>query len=115
MKRWSSLTEPEKAEIIASARTMIRLGVKWGTIAKRVDVAYETLRANVDPEYREKHHAQMLAYQRRRYGRVRIELASAAAEARGPELPPADTRGLTARVAGDPLPGRSALDRRRGA
>jgi len=28
---------------------------------------------------------------------------------------PQDTRGLTARIAGDPLPGRSALDQQRGA
>ena len=28
------------------------------------------------------------------------------------DLPP-DTRGLTARICGDPLPGRSALDKRR--
>ena len=30
------------------------------------------------------------------------------------DLPP-DTRGLTARICGDPLPGRSALDKRRNA
>lgn len=32
-----------------------------------------------------------------------------------PELPPIDTRDLTARFFGDPLPGRSALDRMRAA
>lgn len=57
-----------------------------------------------------------------------VELAASEAKRRaktrynedrvGPELMarlaeiPADTRGLTARMFGDPLPGRSALDRR---
>lgn len=51
-------------------------------------------------------------YGKLHYDTVSTKEARIDAERMWRELP-SDTRGLTARICGDPIPGRSALDRRR--
>ena len=85
---------------IKLARELRRLsGLPWAQIAERLGTTPNTVRRALDPEYVER----MRAYERNRDRSDRRPARHAI---------PADTRTLTARLFGDPLPGRSALDRR---
>jgi hypothetical protein len=98
-------------------------GMTWAAIAGAHDISVDKLRRAADPAFRRK----TMARHRRRNQRQKQAMAESGVmlagalrergapsrqdiEARLAEIPP-DTRGLTARIMGDPLPGRSALDR----
>ena len=89
-------------------------GMTWLDISNRFGVSYTTARCICDPVY-----AANEAERRRRWTirhEQKMELQRAQAAGKPKEyLPPVprDTRDLTARIMGDPLPGRSALDRMR--
>lgn len=116
---WSQLTPDEKEAAKDYARALMAKGeTRWGTIARlcglRGGVA---LRKALDPVW----HEQQKAAERKAV-RVRADLDGAhdapkridpdCLAARLAEIPP-DTRSLTGMLFGDPLPGRSALDKRR--
>lgn len=77
-------------EQVARAARMRADGWSWRDLGQHFGVAESTMRIRV--------------------GRLNFETAGARA-ARAMNVPN-DTRDLTARICGDPLPGRSALDRR---
>ncbi len=99
-------------------------GMPWQAIANECGVSAERLRKAIDPEFARK----MKAKSRRDYQKLMLANAESGIlvyagingsvrrpsrediEARLAEIP-SDTRGLTARIMGDPLPGRRALDR----
>ena len=103
------------------AERMLKAGrARWTDIARATGFSAEKVRRRLDPEYRRRRN------QRANESRVRIlaEITPAArivgtarvspkdAERAIAAIPP-DTRNLTARAFGDPLPGRSALDQRK--
>ena len=113
MKRLSS-------EEIEVAATMRANRVSWEKVARYLGVAEETVRRALDPDYR----AARNEVARRRYVRSERRASphfadrkrlSAEDAIRALATVPADTRTITGKVFGDPLPGRSALDRRAGA
>lgn len=92
----------------------------WERLAREIGVTSDSVRRAVDPGYAERRNAQLHARRMaerpataKRINRVpdtspelRRDAASRIAEI------PKDTRSVTGRILGDPLPGRSALDRR---
>lgn len=91
-------------------------GLSFKAIARAIGVASgDTIKRWLDPKWAERSRQ----YQRDTYQRVEdvhlVPLDRGPDErdlkARWREIPP-DTRDLTARLCGDPLPGRRALDRR---
>ena len=86
-------------------------------------MSVEVVRRAIEPGYSERRSAGIKAARRLRSDDPRtgkIEhfpymspAAKREAERQLAELPP-DTRGLTAKICGDPMPGRSALDRKAG-
>ncbi len=114
---WINLAAPEKARRLAEARRL------WGTmpnkvLSREVGVPVDALRRHCDE-----------AYQRHVIDRINLARAKkngwkgyTATESRRPDQGdvaqrlaaiPEDTRTLSQRLNGDPLPGRSALDQRR--
>lgn len=95
---------------VDAAREARKAGLSWRQIALQQGVDVRKLRYWADP-----------LFDRRSYGNVHVRDFGPdrfAANRDGEVLlskVPSDTRGLTARMCGDPLPGRSALDRKRGA
>ncbi len=121
---WIGLAAPEKARRIEAARVL------WGTmptkaVALASGVPYDALRRALEPGYAERRRAVVNA--RRKgldaSGRTKSDGSpahitepkprDADVAARLAEIPE-DDRGLTARLCGDPLRGRSALDKRAG-
>jgi hypothetical protein len=97
-------------EQMARAKALLAEGKTWGVIAKLVGSTYFTVRCELDPSYRSRRAAQIREARARKppsTKAVTLEEAQRAIAAI-----PDDTRALTARLLGDPLPGRSALDRR---
>lgn len=114
------LTEEQKR----IATLLRREGMSWNAVAKSVGAATETVRRWLDPEFRR----QRIAFDRERYRERQAKqqrerrsdfwhrsepkpLTEPECAARLREIP-RDTRDVTARLCGDPLPGRSALDQR---
>ena len=105
---------------IARINEMRASGMAWKAIAEQFGVSHETIRRVVEPGYREHRNALSRA-RRQSSGEGKADRAfNHVPEMRvddkrdGERLlreVPADTRDLTARICGDPLPGRSALDR----
>lgn len=102
------------------ARRMRAEGTSWKNLARTFGVTPETIRCRLDEEYKRIHrerHNKYLRELRRGLAADRIVLHQAeridkeALAQRLAEIPD-DTRDLTAFLMGDPLPGRSALDRR---
>lgn len=94
-----------------TALRMREMGKSWGTLARHFDCSEETIRRVIDPEYRR--------VRSERYRPVHDKIISNAGR-----FPPAeverilrtiqpDTRTLQAKFMGDPIPGRSALDKKR--
>lgn len=91
-------------------------------IAKVIGVDGCTVKAWIDPEYAAKRRETVMANKRQRYalklarqGKAvrRYETFKPDPVASGAEMPPVvDTRDLTSRLMGDPMPGRSALEKR---
>lgn len=92
-------------------------GIPWSVIAASVGASERAIRCGIDPGFREK--------RRESDRRQQANFVSPAPELHASEnrLPPsviakviatvpADTRNFTARLCGDPLTGRSALDKR---
>lgn len=108
-------------EQIKEARELLALGWSYPRIAERLGFNYEQVRRAIDADYAVNRRIQVRdnARQRRYKPEKRLagrENASGAsvkedAAARLAEIP-ADDRNLTGRMFGDPLRGRSALDKR---
>lgn len=101
---------------IEAVKVMLKSNMTWKGIGDCFNVCPETVRRAVDPEYREKRAKQVAARRAAGPAPVNPKQATRAyvandAAIRVAEIPH-DTRSLTARMFGDPLPGRSALDRR---
>lgn len=116
-RKWHYLSPEEKTAVLAEANRLRSDGVSWGVIGRHLKVTDETLRRHLDPDYaalclvraRMKNGADIRAGYRPPHpephpSRSEVEAGWAA-------IPP-DTRNFTQRLAGDPLPGRSALDQR---
>lgn len=108
------------AEDKIRARNLRNMGLSWNEVARKLGVSVIFLRRAIDADY---------VQRRRLYGKVHrakcqkqrgrsdfVNCATHAATRRMAERLlsdlPQDTRNITARLMGDPLPGRSALDRR---
>lgn len=109
---------------IIAAKAMLANHMNWREIGDCFGVHPETVRRAIDQQYRVRRAEQKAQRkaERRMLEKEGVDRASAGwcmdrrqvrsdVEARMAEIP-RDTRDLTARVCGDPLPGRSALDRR---
>jgi hypothetical protein len=99
------------AHDVARARELRAAGLSWASIGERLGYHERTIRERLDSDF--------AAAQRLRYtdaaafiwmDEQRITPEEAA---RAIATVPVDTRGVQARFLGDPLPGRSALDRKR--
>ncbi len=103
-----------KVEDIQQAKRMRKQGMSYYEIGKRLEIRWTTVRRALDPEY--------AAQQRERERRSRERRASGEQPSRYQKLRadaerasmhiPRDTRTLTQRILGDPLPGRSAWCRK---
>lgn len=108
------------SEQIEEARQLQARGWTIIRIAERLGCYRQTIKRVLDPEYAVKRRIQVrearqirepsLPRKTARENATAVSIKEDAA-ARLAEIPP-DTRSLTARLAGDPLPGRSALDKR---
>jgi len=110
---------------VAEARRLRSEGMTWVALARKFGCASDTVKRALDPAFRQ-HRAEGIkaAKANRKQG---VEMprgrptnfvisegtAVARDAARLMALIPKDTRPLTARLFGDPLPGRSALDQRK--
>ncbi len=117
MRTWSDLSAAEQEFIVTSARKLIGF-VNWKTLAKRFDVGYDALRRRLDPIYRANaNRVRALERQSQRgqrfHDHVPLERVDLRQLSRLKAAVPADTRSITGRIFGDPLPSRSALDRKR--
>ena len=102
---------------------MRRDQISWTRIAEHFGVAYDTVRRALDPEWAARRRTGIAEARRRRRGEGtkarsfnHVPEMRVSDKADGERLlreVPADTRDLTGRLCGDPLPGRAALDRMR--
>lgn len=84
-------------------------GLQAREIAQAIGRHHESVRRVVDPAYVEMRTLQIARAKLGSVGEPKVDLHALW------ETIPADTRSLTGRICGDPLPGRSALHRRAGA
>src|SRR5690606_5743804 len=92
-------------------------GLSWQAIGAKLGFHFTTLRYHADPQYRREQEQRDQARRRARYDYAgsgikllpepEADWCRRMSEARDAD----DTRSLTGRMFGDPLPGRSALDR----
>jgi len=97
-RKWAELSEAERNEI----RQAYHNDVPLVKIQQMHNVYRKTIKCNCDPAYR----AMVLERNRRQRLLPRPKPARVVVEVTG-------HRSITARLLGDPLPGRSALDHRR--
>lgn len=118
-------TKPNEKQLVAQACRLRANGISYWEISKKLRVQYNWIRRRLDPGYR----AKLIAASRDYYG-INIKplcVTYRAAHKYGSSLPisedrlrelrsnnPPDTRDLTARLLGDPLPWRSALAQKGG-
>lgn len=99
------------ADVLARARQLRAVGTSWANIGAGLGYHENTIRERLDPDF--------AAARRLRYSGPPVFIhgseprLSPAEIARALATVPLDTRSIQARFLGDPLPGRSALDRRR--
>lgn len=98
------------------ARVLRAKGWAWRKIARQLGISVERLRTAIEPgfgkrRYQRQKRLAMPGHAHVRPGRRPTKPKAADVAARLAEIPD-DERGLTQRLLGDPLPGRSALDRR---
>ena len=107
-----SMSKPDSIDPAKVLRQRER-GRPWEVIARELGITAHMLRRQVDPEYVRLNDLR-LQRQRERYRKVQSgELRRAPDDADAIRLPDEpDTRDLTGRLCGDPLPGRSALAQR---
>lgn len=108
------------AEQIEGAKALHASGWRYARISEQYGVDNKTIRRALDPEYQARRCQQVrdarklreTGVRNPRAGRENATSMSLKADwaARLAEIP-ADTRSLTARLCGDPLPGRDALSR----
>lgn len=106
----TGLSDEEKREILDA----FRAGAVVNQLAAQYGVNKETIKRVVDPEFAARRNAQnnLARWMRRHHGSGKaVNLEQDAG--RLMRQVPRDTRDLTGRLCGDPLPGRSALDRMR--
>ena len=99
------------ARDIGCARKLRDAGLSWAQIGARLGYHEKTIRERLDPDFaaaRRLRYTDMVAFIGTSEERITPEEA-----ARAIATVPLDTRGVQARFLGDPLPGRSALDRKR--
>ncbi len=110
----------ENAEAaIKKARELRQSGFDWKHISQELGISTDWLRRRLDPPYalRVREYDRVRLFHTRRGRPKKCQWGSVAREvridgaARLAEIPP-DTRDITGRAFGDPLPGRSALCRR---
>ena len=99
-----------EAETIKTARVLRARNWSWQGIAAHLGKSPTWLRARLIPGFAKKRRGAYRCIHEPRNGALRTIHANAM---RLKAQIPADTRDLTARVMGDPLPGRSALDEKR--
>lgn len=105
-----------------AAKQMRAAGKKWRAISRALDIGVERLRRALDPDYAEKRNRSWMKRRATIKERDAADPIGGAAVYCGGLTPeeveralasvPFDTRNLTQRICGDPLPGRSALDHR---
>jgi hypothetical protein len=98
------------------ARDLVAKGLNWTRASELCGVSVEILRRQFDVGYIEKRRSQRRE-RHRPIGKVihHSEFMTAEAKADAERLMdeiPRDTRDLTARLMGDPLPGRRSIDRK---
>lgn len=102
--------------MLAAARKLIaEIGPRYTVVARQLGVSRNWLRRRLDPEWREAENARMRARTGHYVSAARVparHITQAEAKAIIAAVPP-DTRDLTGRIFGDPLSGRSALDKLR--
>ena len=98
---------------IATAKRLRALGWSYARIAANIGCHPESLRRHCAEGFKEKpsRRAERAPTPFRRSFATQHSATREAIEARLAEIPE-DARDLTGRICGDPLPGRSALDRR---
>lgn len=100
---------------ITRVHEMRASGMSWRAIGQQFGLHHEAVRRAVDPEYREHRNAlgrKRNAISKAKHASVMRDDAKTDGERLLREVP-ADTRTPMQRALGDPLPGRSALDRKR--
>ena len=109
--RRTPLTDDE----LSRATEMRANGIAIFAIAAALGVPDDRVRKTLNPEYAARVRAEKARQHYRNRSRIDAGIETIDREARKDaarlrqQIPP-DTRSLTARIAGDPLPGRSALD-----
>ena len=100
---------------VEAARAMRATGACWTTMSVRFGVSYHVLRTRLEPGYAERRAAdnREVCPGKIDHGDYMSPEAKRDAYKRLAEIP-ADTRELTGRLMGDPLPGRRGLDKPRG-
>lgn len=110
------MIKPHRAELRAKVFALQQAGISAADIAKQLSITSHTVRAWTNDEYAQRRRDQINARRRgeRAPPKIRVlelgRVSNAEAAARLREIPP-DTRDNTARLLGDPLPGRRAIDR----
>lgn len=111
------------AEMIETVRRLRAANVSWDDCGSAVDLSRETVRKLLDPEYRERRRVAVNECRVRRYWE--LKKPSSRTLDLPPVRPPAEVLAdalrrrslvrptITSQFFGDPLPGYSALDRRR--
>jgi hypothetical protein len=109
------------SSLLDRIKVMRTRGTPWKTIETETGYSYFIIKSNLDPDFAEKQaiRSRELRGERRaappqsdRRPRAGIAEPTISIEEIWRSLP-RDTRGFTARVCGDPLPGRSALDQKK--
>ena len=99
------------ARVIAQARKLRAAGTSWESIGVRLGFKGQTIRQRLAADFpaaRRARYIDLAAFIEMDEERITPEEA-----ARAIATVPLDTRSVQARFLGDPLPGRSALDRKR--
>lgn len=102
------------AERKRRALSLHKEGFSIAMIASQIGVTQTTARCWVDPEYHQSRKRQVQERRRRMAGpsSSRRVVKVVADDGPGPAPVPKDLRDVTGQLLGDPLPGRSAFDKR---
>lgn len=128
LRLWSTLTPDERDEATEKGRAYIAgmdpATIVWDRVALHCGVSHVNgLRLLLDPTFREKRNSRARAYGAKYRSIIEAGGFSATRMAMGADRVPAedvaarlaeipeDTRTITGRLFGDPLPGRRAIDR----
>lgn len=109
---------PRKDFDLDQIRQMLASGKSWQAIADILGTTYSTIRMKLDPEFARARKDRVNAARRganpfKSPKKSQHYVTKSTVDPDQISPPPRDTRSLTSRVFGDPLPGRSALDQKR--